>query len=201
MPHLRIPPVALTTGDEQVVWCDRNWGPLRLGGPRIKLPYDPMSAAKLRRGARFAHVHRVVLLAYVILAVAVIADWMPGGSTWLPIATVVLLLAGFLANRWDVAPRPARTGAGDLYLAGVPEPVALRWTETNSFVRRVERAPVRRHFSRRAHLVTAAACGISAIVCAVIASPLGAGILVVAALVALYRSFPAGYIRFESDTK
>lgn len=195
---LRVPPVALTTGGDEVVWRERTWGRLRWGGPKIKLPYDPASAARLRRGAVFARFHWLVLLGYPVVAVLTIADRPAGGWTWLPVATGVLLLTSLVANRWDVAPRPERTGAGDLYLAGVPEQVAQRWLAANPAARLVDSAPIRRRFSRRAYVVTAAGTGVAAIAAGFLPSRflVISGVLWVVALVALYRALPPGYIRF-----
>jgi hypothetical protein len=199
---LRVPPVALTTGGGEVVWRDRTWGRLRWGGPKIKLPYDPASAARLRRGAALARFHGLILLAYAIVAVLTIADRLAPGSNWLPVATGVLLLTSLLANRWDVTPGPERTGAGDLYLAGVPEEVARRWLAENPSARLVDSAPVHRRFSRRARLGAAAGCGVAAVAAGLLASrgwpgfQVISGVLMVVALVALYRALPPGFIRF-----
>jgi hypothetical protein len=48
--------------------------------------------------------------------------------------------------RWDVTPRPSRTGNRELYLAKLPDEVAGRWIAANPPVQAVAAAPVYRLF-------------------------------------------------------
>ncbi len=201
---LRIPEMALTTGGMDVVWHDRTWGRMRWSRRSvIRLPYDPAAAAKLRNYDRLNRFHLILPL-YAILT----GFWVLHGGpphSWTGLApSLLFIIATALEARWNVTPRPSRTGTGDLYLAGLPDEVAERWIAANPQVQAVAAAPVYRLFRPRAYILGAVVCALTAILAIrtlfdgedhSLVFLVGPPALIIATFVFAYRAVPTGYIR------
>ncbi|MGX6603180.1 hypothetical protein ACWKSP_13720 [Micromonosporaceae bacterium Da 78-11] len=206
VPGLRIPELAVTTGGPDVVWCDRTWGRWRWSRQRVRLPYDPASAARLRKGAWLLRLDVVVMPTYVVVGVLWLSDVLPAGWGLGAIAgrSALTVLEGW----WTAKPDPTRTGRGDLYLPDLPAAVAERWIEANPGVRAVDRIPVHRRFRPRVYVLSALGCVLAA---AGLVAPLAAApdlvivwlflmvVLAGCAVGLLYRALPTGYIRFDRN--
>jgi hypothetical protein len=209
VPRLRIPDLAVTTGEPGVFWCDRPWGRFRWSRRHVvRLPYDAVSAGKLRKRARLDRLHRVFLVAYLVPAVLVLFDVRPDLAGWGFAASAVMVAVSLLDAHWDAAPKPSRTGRGDLYLPGLPPAVAQRWIEANPGVRQVDRMPTYRRYRPRVYVTAAVTCALAAGAIVVLlfdgadfpllllyVPPILAG----SALVLAYRALPTGHLRLNGD--
>ncbi len=203
VPRLLIPQLALTTGSPDVIWHDRRWGWRWNHRKVIRLPYDRADAAKLRRFDWLTWFSLVLLIAVSIEGIW----WLVNGMTvsWLRLVTpFVMLGVAELDRRWDVAPRPASTGNGDLYLAELPDAVAEQWISANPQMHIVSAAPVYRLFRPRVYVFGAVVCALTAVLAVRTMfdgkdHPLilmaAAPALIIAACVLAYRAIPTGYIR------
>jgi hypothetical protein len=118
--------------------------------------------------------------------------------------SLLFIVATAFEARWDVTPRPSRTGNGDLYLAGLPDEVAERWIAANPQVQVVAAAPVYRLFRPRVYIVGAVVCALTAILAIrtlfdgedhSLVFLVGPPALIIATFVFAYRAVPTGYIR------
>jgi hypothetical protein len=147
--ELRIPDVAVSSGEPGGVWCDRSWGRWILSRRYVlRLPYDAVAAAKLRKLAVLNRVY--VLFAIADLTVLAWRFTTPEQQRWsspwpmIMNASVAALL--ILKVRWNVAPEPSRTRRGDLYLPGLPPAVAQLWLQSNPAAQVVDRKPAYRRW-------------------------------------------------------
>jgi hypothetical protein len=206
---LRIPALTVTTGTTDVIWCDRSWGRFRWSRRhRLRLPYDPTAAAKLRKRARLDALYAVLLLAALLQPILWFLD-VRLTLPWGLIGSGVMFIVSMLDARWDAAPKPVRCGNGDLYLPALPATVAQQWIDANPGVRAVDRMPTYRRHPPWAYAAAALGCTLAAIATAVIVFDgrdhplelfLAAPALVVAALCLAYRALPTGHIRLGRDT-
>ncbi|WP_030443650.1 hypothetical protein [Actinoplanes subtropicus] len=209
---LRIPDVAVSTGEHGGVWCDRTWGRWRWSRRYVvRLPYDTAAAARLRKRAVLTRFNAVFGAGYIL-----VVAWdlfRPDRSRWSfpwPLAMLAgLVVLSFLGDRWNAAPIPSRTGRGDLYLPGLPPAVAQLWLECNPRVRAVDRKPTYRRWPPWAYIA-------GAVLCVVIAFGLlewlfsGADVpveilfvlpaLALTALSLAYLALPTGHRRLSDDS-
>jgi len=206
---LRIPDVAVSTGELGGVWRDRTWGRWRWSRRHIvRLPYDPVAAAKLRKYAVLSRVNKVFLPVYLV-GLAWYWHRVDQARSPFPRAAIIIaasLLLSILGERWNAAPIPSRTGRGDLYLPGLPPAVAQLWLESNPGVQAVDRKPTYRRWSPWVYAA-------GSLLCAAIAAGLvgwmfsGADVplpilfvlpaVIVAAVVLAYLALPTGHIRLN----
>ena len=208
VPSLRIPNLALNTGTPNVVWCRRSWSYRWSRQHVLALPYDPVAAAKLRKRAKLDAVYAVLLLAYCLLAILAVVDASPSISGWVAIVGVAMAVVSAIDARWDPAPKPVRTGRGDLYIPDLPPPVAQQWIEANPGVRAVDRRPTYRRFAAGVYVAAAMVCMLPAITMVRIlfdgadhslALLFAPPALVVAALSLAYHALPTGHARLRGD--
>lgn len=206
---LRIPDVAVSTGEPGGVWCDRTWGRWILSRRDVlRLPYDAAAAAKLRK-------HAVLTRVYVIFVVAdvLVLAWRLSrpeeqrwASPWPMIMNAGLIVLSTLNLRWNVAPAPSRTRRGDLYLPGLPPAAAQLWLESNPGVQAVDREPTYRRWPPWVYAGGALLCAAIAVglvkwlfsgfdvpLAPLFASPA----FVVAALTLAYLALPTGHTRLN----
>jgi hypothetical protein len=197
---LRIPDLTVSTGEPGGVWCPRPWGRLRWSRRYvIPLPYDPASAAKLRKQAVLDRVQQVFSPVY--LAIMLWFSFRPTNRASLPLfAAGALIVFALLESRWKVGPRIARTGRGDLYVPDLPPAVARRWLDDNPGVRRVKRKPTYRRWPSWAYVTAALVCVAGAAEANRYTST-GASLLMVLALAGIvtfaYLALPTGHTRLD----
>jgi hypothetical protein len=206
---LRIPDVAVSTGEPGGVWCDRTWGRWRLSRRHVvRLPYDVAAAAKLRKRAVSTRVYAIFLPAYLLFVAWNLSrpEQERSSSPWPMIMSVGLFALSVLDSRWNVAPVPSRTGRGDLYLPGLPPAVAQLWLESNPGVQAVDREPTYRRWPPRVYAAGALLCAAIAVGLVVwlfsgvdvsLAILFVLPALVIAALTLAYRTLPTGHTRLN----
>lgn len=207
---LRIPDVAVTTGQPGGVWCDRTWGLMRWSVRYVvRLPFDARAAARLRKRAVLNRVYAVFLPADV-LAGSLFWYFLGHGPALglLPVVmNVALFVLAVLDARWNASPKPSRTGRGDLYLPDLPPAVAQLWLESNPAVQTVDRKPTYRRwppwvYAGGALVCTAITFGMVKWLFSGADIPMGIlfllPTLVVAALILTYMALPTGHTPLNS---
>src|SRR3982751_175818 len=112
---LHIPDLAVTNGEPGGIWCGRRYGGTRWSRRYVvRLPYDRVAAAKLRKSTVLDFVRLVFLPLYLW---AVLWSWhsSSGRTPWPFFAAGGLIVLAVLEGRWRVGPELSRTGRGDLY--------------------------------------------------------------------------------------
>jgi hypothetical protein len=110
----------------------------------LRLPYDPPTAARLRRLLRFERLNLWVLLPAYLLALAGFLSW-PHSSFRVFFYLIFLIFnVGniWLRRRLAVRPYPKWIGSFGVYLADVEDVVAWEWAGQNPQVAIVPQAPV-----------------------------------------------------------
>lgn len=209
---LRIPEVAISTGEPGGVWCDRSWGRWRWSRRRyvVRLPYDPAAAAKLRKHAVLSRVNSVFLPVYLV---GLAWWWFPvdRARSLFPYASIMiaaLVVLSILGDRWNAAPIPSRTARGDLYLPDLPPAVAQLWVEGNPGVQAVDRKPTYRRWAPWVYATASLLCAITAGLLIWLSSVTDVPVtiafvlpaLLVAAVVLAYLALPTGHTRLHDGT-
>jgi len=198
---LQVPDLTVSTGEPGGVWCAGSWGVLYWSRRYVvRLPYDPVAAAKLRK---LAVLHRISL--------ALLPVYLSGMWVWLrpidprlgPVALCVLILVvAALRGRWQVNQIPSRTGRGDMYLPALPPEVAYRWLETNPGIRAVGRKPTYRRWPAWVYAAGSVVCAVGTIATArwlVIGGFDVAPAMMFGSLVLAYLALPTGQTRLHGN--
>ncbi|MBU2665373.1 hypothetical protein KOI35_17850 [Actinoplanes bogorensis] len=136
---LSIPARAVTTGEPHPTWVSVRVG---VRGPKISLPYDRTSAARVRVWAWYRP-----LYAILTLVVGGYGIWRITQEHTFPLdalAASALLYLGVLVFRIRV--HPEATDDGDVFLPGVHDDVAAEWLDANPSI--YQHDPPRTFFRR-----------------------------------------------------
>jgi hypothetical protein len=204
---LRIPPLAVTTGEAAVVWVDVPISIWRFRRrPAQRLPLDAGSARRARRYLRFT-VWSLPVSLMTLLANTTFFFWRPGA----PVALFAVYAGGLVLALPSLGGRlpsqsPRRGPHGGLRIPDVPVEVAQQWRDLNPGVTVTDQPAPAAH-SRRFYAGWSAGLLVTAVVLFVVLAHDGredfvlfwvaAAALFVAGCAAAFKLLPPGYIRLE----
>lgn len=167
LPDLRVPPLAVTTGGPEVEWVDMPGGTFVFQRrPVVRMPFDPVTAARARRHLRSVPV--TLVLSAAILSVCLTgfstADHFLGLSQdawiWLRlVAAVVWFVWALVSQRWQPQQNPVTQAGRVVRVPHLPSAVAGEWARLNPGTVQIiaTGVPIRR-FQQEVYVIWSVAC-------------------------------------------
>ncbi|MEU4427909.1 hypothetical protein AB0F81_45425 [Actinoplanes sp. NPDC024001] len=167
VPDLRVPPLAVTTGDPRVEWVDMPNGTWAFQlRPTMRIPYDPAGAVRARRHLRALPVDLAIRLVFVLIMLTTFVGEGPflglSSDTWLwaRLGAIIAVIAwSFPLRRWLPEQYPVTQAGRVVRVPHLPCEVAEEWVRLNPETVRIvaENVPVRR-YRPRVYVIWSAAC-------------------------------------------